>query len=387
MTSSKRKLLFLYPQSLGPEPDRQRNSHFHLSSSFSGDLIYDWVRGPSDRGRFLPPIQAAIGDFTFHFDDNWALRERFGGARAYQFYLAKGRELITTKGPYDAIVAYGPFRTGMAALRLGARHKTPVVVEIPGNHLRSYEFVGGRLAPLKKRLARPFLSHVARNADLLRMLYPTQLDDVGRPDPERTAVFHDFVPVGDISWERPREKFVFFLGYPFHLKGVDLLIRAFRAVADRHPEWRLLIMGHCPDPSAYHALAGGDPRIEITRAVEHPKAMAVMERCGVFVLPSRTEAMGRVLLEAMAARRPIIASRVDGIPTYVEHDANGLLFSCGDANDLAAKLDRVLGDEAVAERLANEGLERVHQRYSVGEYVEHFAEMIERVVRLPRRRG
>lgn len=217
------------------------------------------------------------------------------------------------------------------------------------------------------------------------MLYPTQLDEVGRPKPERMAVFHDFVPVDDISPERPREKFIFFLGYPFHLKGVDLLIRAFRAVADRHPGWRLLVTGHCPDPSPYLALAGGDPRIEITRAIEHPSAMAVMERCGVFVLPSRTEAMGRVLLEAMAARRPIVASRVDGIPTYIEHEQNGLLFTCGDAEDLAAKLDRVLGDAALADRMAQEGLERVRTRYSVEAYVDQFSEMIERVVGLPRR--
>lgn len=385
MTSTRRKLLFMYPQSLGPEPDPRRNAHFHLSTRLTGDVLYDWVRGPADRERLLPIVRHALGDFEFHYDPNWALRGRLGAARTFQFYLSKGEELITSKGPYDAIVAYGPFRTGLAALRLGARTKTPVIVEIPGNHLRSYEYAGGRFSAIKQRLARPVLSYVARKADLLRLLYPTQLDEVGRPDSDRTAVFHNFVAVDDISPERPREKFIFFLGYPFHLKGVDLLIRAFRAVADRHPGWRLLVMGHCPDPSPYLALAGGDPRIEITRAIEHPKAMAVMERCGVFVLPSRTEAMGRVLLEAMAARRPIVASRVDGIPTYIEHEHNGLLFTCGDAEDLAAKLDRVLGDAALADRMAQEGLARVRNRYSVEAYVDQFSEMIERVVGLPRR--
>lgn len=258
-----------------------------------------------------------------------------------------------------------------------------MVVEIPGNHLKSYEFAGGGFSSLKRRIAKPVLSFVTSRADLVRLLYPTQLDEVGRPPPaERLAVFHNSVTVDGIDPSRPREKYLLFMGYPFWLKGVDLLITAFRAIADRHPDWRLRVVGHCPDPSPFLALAGGHPRISIERAVEHPQAMALMERCGAFVLPSRTEAMGRVLLEAMAARRPIVASRVDGIPTYVSDGENGLLFTCNQADDLARQLDRLLGDDALAERLAAEGHRRVQERYSVQSYVDQFAEMIERVVAL-----
>lgn len=383
---ARRRVLFLYPQSLGPEPEATRNAHFHLSSRLTGDLLYDWVRAPSDRERLLPLVQRSIGDFSFHYDADWEARSRFGGARAFQFYVSKGLQLVRERGPYDAIVAYGPFRTGLAGVWLRARTGTPLVVEIPGNHLRSYDFVGGRFATVKKRIAKPVLRFVTSQADLVRLLYPTQLDEVGRPPAERLAVFHNFVTVDGITPSRPREPYLLFMGYPFWLKGVDLLIKAFRAIADRHPRWKLRIVGHCPDPSPFLALAGGDPRISIEKALEHPEAMAVMERCGAFVLPSRTEAMGRVLLEAMAARRPIVASRVDGIPTYVSDGENGLLFNCGDADDLSRQLDRLLGDESLAERLAAEGHRRVHERYSVESYVDQFAEMIDRaaMARRPR---
>ena len=58
-----------------------------------------------------------------------------------------------------------------------------------------------------------------------------------------------------------------------------------------------------------------------------------MARCRVFVLPSRTEAMGRVLIEAMAMGKTCIASAVDGIPHYVRDEDTGLLFRSGDAAD------------------------------------------------------
>lgn len=387
MIPGKRRLLFLYPQSLGPSPDPHRNSHFHLSAHFSGDLIYDWVTGPEARERRRPAIEQAIGDFAFHFDPRWDLRRRLGPMRAFQFYVSKGLELLHREGPYDAIVAYGPFRTGMAALALRARTGVPVVVELAGNYLRSYDFSAGWSSRVKRHLARPALSYVASHADFLRLLYPTQLEDLGGFPRQPRASFHEFVPVDDISPSEPRDRVIFFLGYPFFLKGVDLLIRAFLQIADRYPDWSLRIVGHCPDPSPFLRLAGGHPRVEIARAVPHADAMRLMERCGVFVLPSRTEGMGRVLLEAMAAQRPIVASRVDGIPTYVTHEENGLLFTCGDARDLALQLDRILGEPGLAERLAAAGRARVMERYSVAAYVQHFADMIEQVAARRRERG
>jgi glycosyltransferase involved in cell wall biosynthesis len=101
-----------------------------------------------------------------------------------------------------------------------------------------------------------------------------------------------------------------------------------------------------------------------------------MERSMILALPSRTEGMGRVLLEAMAAGKPIIASDVDGIPHYVRDGYNGLLFRPGDAGDLAEKLRRLLSDGALREHLGRNGLGLARTKYDEVVYAEEFAKMV-----------
>jgi glycosyltransferase involved in cell wall biosynthesis len=139
----------------------------------------------------------------------------------------------------------------------------------------------------------------------------------------------------------------------------------------------LRIVGYCPDRAPYERLAGNNPRIRFFEPIENEVAVEWMSRCRFFVLPSRTEAMGRVLLEAMAARRSIVASAVDGIPHYIEHEKNGLLFPVDDTAALAAGMTRLLEDPDLAARLGEEGCRRVNERFSEERYAEKFAAMVE----------
>ncbi len=80
-----------------------------------------------------------------------------------------------------------------------------------------------------------------------------------------------------------------------------------------------------------------------------------MRRCSIFVLASRSEAMGRVLLEAMGAKKPIIASRTSGIPHYVRDGRNGLLFESENSADLTEKIVRLVQDPLLQRRLGESG--------------------------------
>lgn len=84
----------------------------------------------------------------------------------------------------------------------------------------------------------------------------------------------------------------------------------------------------------------------------------------VFVLPSRRESFGLVFLEAMACRRPIVATRVDGIPEVVAEDINGLLVEPGNVQQLSAAILRLLHDEALARRFGEAGRQRVSAQFS-----------------------
>jgi glycosyltransferase involved in cell wall biosynthesis len=105
--------------------------------------------------------------------------------------------------------------------------------------------------------------------------------------------------------------------------------------------------------------------------------LKVIGSCSVYVSASRTEAMGRVLLEAMAARKPIIASAVDGVPYYIVDNDNGLLFESGNVEDLAAKLAILLSSQELQARLAKRAYEKGFSEYDERSYVRSFSNMLQ----------
>ena len=90
----------------------------------------------------------------------------------------------------------------------------------------------------------------------------------------------------------------------------------------------------------------------------------------VAVLPSFFEGMGRVLLESMAMGKPVVASRVGGIPDLVEHGVNGLLVTPGDTQELADALQKILNDKKLAQRLGKVGQKRVKEQFSADVMVQ-----------------
>jgi glycosyltransferase involved in cell wall biosynthesis len=87
----------------------------------------------------------------------------------------------------------------------------------------------------------------------------------------------------------------------------------------------------------------------------------IMPLFDVFVLPSLNEGMGRVLVEAMAAGRPVVASRVGGIPDLVRHGETGLLVTPRDDEAIAASILLLLSNPRKAERMGARGRLRCHE--------------------------
>ena len=86
--------------------------------------------------------------------------------------------------------------------------------------------------------------------------------------------------------------------------------------------------------------------------------------------------MGRVLLEAMACRKPIIASNVGGIPEVIKNGYNGLLFKSENVDDLADKIRLVLSDKKVATMLRNNAHSYVKEKLSEECYANNYINMI-----------
>ena len=115
-----------------------------------------------------------------------------------------------------------------------------------------------------------------------------------------------------------------------------------------------------------------------------PKIYAALD---VFVLPSRWEGFGLVLLEAMAAGKPIVATRVGAIPEVVVDGETGVLIPAGDPLALAEGLSRLAMEPGLARQLGDAGRERLRRRFSVEKMVGDtellYRELLEE--RVPRR--
>ncbi|MCD6461148.1 MAG: glycosyltransferase [Thermoplasmata archaeon] len=111
--------------------------------------------------------------------------------------------------------------------------------------------------------------------------------------------------------------------------------------------------------------------------VSDEEKIGLYQRADVFVLPSKAETFGMVLLEAMAAGTPVVAAASGGILDVVRDGENGLLFPFGDSGSLADTLLRVLGDSGLRDGLIEGGRRFVNEEASIRKSAERTLEIYE----------
>ena len=155
---------------------------------------------------------------------------------------------------------------------------------------------------------------------------------------------------------KPDGPTMFFCGRHEPRKGLDVLLAA---MASLPPTTRCWVAGSGPDTARLQAQHAGDPRIEWLGRISEEEKIARMRGASVFCAPSlRGESFGVVLIEAMAARTPIVATDLPGYRNVARPDLDARLVPAGDPDALAAALREVLTDDDLAERLRISGAGR-----------------------------
>ncbi|NOR23260.1 MAG: glycosyltransferase, partial [Desulforhopalus sp.] len=161
-------------------------------------------------------------------------------------------------------------------------------------------------------------------------------------------------------------------------KGQDRLIKALTEL----PGVQAVLIGAGQERDALEDLVkqhGLSDRIKILGAIKRELLPPWFRACDLFVLPSRYEAMGVVLLEALASGLPVVAARVGGIPNIIEHGRTGLLFENHD--ELVNSMRKIIHNEGLRKKLAAQGLVEVERRFSLSKQVEHMANVYHSVLR------
>ena len=287
-------------------------------------------------------------------------------ARQLWALAALPRALSRRLSPVDVVHGHqGEDLATLLLARLAARrHRCPLVVTVHcsvghtltghSRHARMVRAVGGRIERSTLRRADAVVVLTDRTAAALRADGVPAGQIVTIPSGFEPTVFERVPPGGE---PRPRLR----IGYVGRLaaqKRADLLVTAFGAMREAAD---LVVVGDGPERDRVHSLIRTSPaadRITTSGFVAHSAVPGVLASLDLLVLPSAYEEMGSVLVEAMVAGLPVVASDVGGIPEVVRHGETGLLVPPGDVPALTAALDRLVADPALRARLAEGARER-----------------------------
>ncbi len=154
----------------------------------------------------------------------------------------------------------------------------------------------------------------------------------------------------------PQAGIIGFTGWLLPIKGPIHLLNAMPKVWERHPHATLVLAGKGALESDLRHRAdalGANGRVRFLGWRED--IAEIMPIFDVFVLPSLNEGMGRVLVEAMAAGKPVVASRVGGVPEVVRHGETGILVAPRDEDAIAESINQLLADPARAGGMGKKG--------------------------------
>jgi colanic acid/amylovoran biosynthesis glycosyltransferase len=160
------------------------------------------------------------------------------------------------------------------------------------------------------------------------------------------------------------------VGRLVHRKGQSLLIEACAALVERGVPVRLTLVGDGPKRAELEALAerlGFVDRVRFAGAVGHDEILAMFRAADIFCLPSFSEGVPVVLMEAMAHSVPVVTTQVMGIPELVENGRSGLLVSPGRVDPLVDQLARLAQDSELRDRLGAAGREKVLAEFDVND--------------------
>jgi glycosyltransferase involved in cell wall biosynthesis len=301
----------------------------------------------------------------FHFGGNYAWGNRRFNLSPIVHVCRKGIPTLSTNhGAFSIMAGYcGPQRSALVklALFLPAWLSKQYVLA----HLEC-EVAVSRYDYRALRRWYPFLRRK------FRQIYHSQL--------------HFPPPVGATK----RHKVILCVGTVGPRKGQPILVEAFCHLADKHPDWQLVLIGRMDDDlmerqiheSIKHARLS--ERVQLLGARPDAEVQQWLSTSAIFAMPSFQEGLGLSLQEALFHGCACVASRAGGISDLIDHGENGLLVEPGNVAQLAAALEKMISDDSYRVRLGTHAPQSILDKKMTAEgmvqkYLELYQEIFERV--------
>jgi len=284
----------------------------------------------------------------------------------------------------DVIICQGPLTEGLIGVALKFLWRKELIIEIHGDW-REGPFIN------KKRFFAGFLKKITpliaglsfRSANKVRAVAEYFARELrGRYPDKKYFIFPTYSDLDLFFMENSEvnfKKYICTVAVLSPIKSINTLIESFYKVHAQFADFKLVIVGDGPSMGALKVqvknLGIGDGVI-FTGKLSTSEARDIIKDCFVFVLPSLSEGLPRVIIEAMALRKPIIASRVGGIPEIVHEGETGFLIEPENPQSLTEKLLILLNDPERAGAMGDEGHKFARENFSNEKYISNYISMI-----------
>ncbi|MBI5678389.1 MAG: glycosyltransferase family 4 protein [Planctomycetes bacterium] len=365
-----------------------------------GVFIYELSKAISCKNQVIiihPQIWNPLGvifrkkdNYYAHFNDIEVYRPRLfvlpkGDRlflRAFVFFLTALPLVarLRRKFCFDFIHAHMACPAGFAAILLGIIFRKPVIVTAHGSDIHSFpkHFFLKQLVifTLKRATMVVAVSHSLKDLILKMVNIQNKLFIIRNGS--RPEVFFPIYKTN--SRERLslpiNKKIILFIGSLIPRKGVDVLLRAFACMNKK--DVILLLIGKGDSEPELKALTKElhiETQVYFIGSKKHDEIPLWLNACDVFCLPSHHEGFPTVIVEALACGRPVVATKVDGVPEAITNNTIGMLVEPNNTEELAAALNKALEKEWDYQAIAEYG-----KRFSWDTIAEEYTELYKNVV-------
>jgi glycosyltransferase involved in cell wall biosynthesis len=297
------------------------------------------------------------------------VRAAGGGLVRHAAYLAEAIVLhqAARRDGVEHLHAHFSTNSATVAMLVGAMGGPPFsfTVHGPDEFFRPFEIsLGEKIARARFVVA---ISHFCRS-QLMHFSDPAHWGKIAIVHCGVDPAAYGRAPRGDFGKRGAFGKRAIFVGRLDPVKGAPLLIEAFARVRADHPEARLTVVGDGParaPAEAQAAALGLGGAVAFAGFRTQAEVAALLEEADMLVLPSFAEGLPVVLMEALAARIPVVASRVAGVQELVEDGVSGFAVPPGDVATLAARMSRLMDDPEAARAMGAAGRAKVEAEFDI----------------------
>lgn len=274
--------------------------------------------------------------------------------------IFKGKELIK-KEKIDVLHVQFGLAFGIVGYWLKKITKKPLILTLHG---------AGILGLMGfKRFFKPIVRGVLNSADEIIAVSEAIRREANKITTKKINLLYNSVFVNQFH-NRKDKNLVLGVGILTKRKNFEILIKA--ASNKNLLNTKFIIVGDGPEKENLKNLISelNLKNVYLTGSLPHEKVKKLMSECSFLVLPSKIEAFGLVLIEAMACGKPVIGTNIGGIKEIIIHGKNGFLVSPDNSSELVDKIHKLIKDKKLRKKMGEEARKNVLKKFNWGKNIK-----------------